>query len=309
MSLAVGTRVAETGALRESTWRFLHYLSSYRGSPGGTLKAYRADLRRFTAFLGQSFPEVHTPQQVSRQMVMRFGLSLSGLAPRTVRRKMACVCSFFRYLVDLDEIERNPAVRIPLPKVPETLPRHLNIETVRAALAATRTPREHCLVVLLATTGIRRAEAAAIRVPDLDLPHRQLLVHGKGLKERLLPLLPEAVSAIRSYLAGRETGPLFLTQDGRAIKGYLVGMILDRVVARAGLTGQKITPHALRHTLATELVRDGTDIRTVQELLGHSDLKTTARYLHSDTRTKQAAVASVSAALFPRPGATAAPNY
>jgi site-specific recombinase XerD len=140
---------------------------------------------------------------------------------------------------------------------------------------------------------MRRSEAVGITLEDIDLENGQLLVHGKGSKERTVPLTQEATEAIRHYLRCRKKTNcqrLFVSQTGDAIQGRIVNRILNRVVAKAGLKGRGITPHTLRHTFATHLIRNGTDIRTVQELLGHSDIQTTARYLHSDTRTKQTAV-------------------
>lgn len=304
MSLNV-EQLTEAG-LGDAAWRFLRYLASYRRAAATTLTAYRADLRRFRCFLAQSFPEVQTPQDVTRGVVLQYGLSLSQMAPRSVRRKLACLTSFFGYLLDLGEIERNPVARIPLPKIPKTLQRELKPETVRAILAVAGTPRERCLVVLLATTGIRAGELAAIQVEDLDLPNKQLLVRGKGQKERQVPLIPEAVTAVRKYQGDRQSGHLLLTEAGYPSRHNLPGVILGRLVKRACLQGRGITPHSFRHGFATHLVRAGVDVRTIAELLGHADVKTTMLYLHSDTRTKEAAVASLSSVLTPRPGATAA---
>ena len=111
-----------------------------------------------------------------------------------------------------------------------------------------------------------------------------------------MPLTQEAMGAIRHYLKHRmktNCQRLFVSQTGESIQGRIVNRILTRVVKKAGLEGRGITPHTLRHTFATHLIRNGTDIRTVQELLGHSDIQTTARYLHSDTRTKQTAVSKL----------------
>ena len=126
------------------------------------------------------------------------------------------------------------------------------------------------------------------------------LVRGKGAKQRVVPLTPVVVEAIREYLPCRpqtESNHLFVSRvGGLPIHGRVAGRMLDHVLERAGLDHEGITPHRLRHTFATHLIRAGVDIRTVQELLGHADLQTTARYLHSDTRTKQAAVGRLSEA-------------
>jgi site-specific recombinase XerD len=132
----------------------------------------------------------------------------------------------------------------------------------------------------------------AVKVEDVKLDDGLLLVRGKGAKQRMVPLMPQAAEAIRSYLAVRpesEQPYLFLSPQDRRLANDYLNRTLRRIVARAGLV-KRITPHMLRHTFATHLVRNGVDVRTVQELLGHADLETTANYLHSDTRAKETAV-------------------
>jgi site-specific recombinase XerD len=134
---------------------------------------------------------------------------------------------------------------------------------------------------------------AQISLEDLNLENRQLLVHGKGAKERVVPLAEPAIAAIEAYLPHRkrtQSHRLFVSQFGKPLSGRAICRMLQRTLAKAGLAGRGITPHKLRHTFATHLIRSGADIRTVQELLGHADIGTTARYLHSDVRTKLAAV-------------------
>jgi len=149
-------------------------------------------------------------------------------------------------------------------------------------------------LVLLLTTGIRRSEAVAITLDDLDLEKRQLLIRGKGDKERVVPLTDQAVEAIQAYLPHRtksQSRHLFVSAwKGHPIHGRCINRMLKLVIRKAGLEGKGITPHKLRHTFAAHLIRNNVDIRTVQKLLGHSELETTAKYLHSDTKTKQAAV-------------------
>ncbi|UCC68981.1 MAG: tyrosine-type recombinase/integrase, partial [Armatimonadota bacterium] len=123
----------------------------------------------------------------------------------------------------------------------------------------------------------------------------------KGGKERVVPLAEQAVEAIQAYLPHRtktQSRHLFVSAwKGHPIHGRCINRMLKIVIGKAGLEGQGITPHKLRHTFATHLIRNGVDVRTVQELLGHADLETTAKYLHSDTRTKQSAVGKLTALL------------
>jgi len=234
--------------------------------------------------------------------VIQYAVSLSHWSPVTVRSKLACLSSFFGFLQDMGYIQGNPARRLPLPKTEQLVPVTLSQEEARQLVAAAGRPWTRCLIVLLLTTGMRRSEAVSIALEDVDLENGQLLVHGKGSKERTVPLTQEAVAAIHHYLKHRKKTicqRLFVSQTEEPIQGRVVNRILNRVVARAELKGRGITPHTLRHTFATHLIPNGTDIRTVQELLGHSDIQTTARYLHSDTRTKQAAVGKLRGLLGP----------
>jgi len=274
---------------------FLAYLKGYRHYSPWTTRAYGIDLREFREFLLEQGGRVPAPAEITRPQVVAWGLALTGMKPLTIRRKYGCLSSFFSFLQDMGHCHSNPARRLPLPKVSRNLPAVLSAEQVQSLLAAAQTPDRRLLVLLLLSTGLRRSEAAAITLDQVDLEHRQLRVRGKGNKERMVPLTPQVVEAIQQYLAWR--GPtrsdhLFISQMwGQPISGARIHRIVRQLLERAGLSGQGITVHKLRHTFATHLVRNGVDVKTVQELLGHSDLGTTAKYLHSDGRTKQAAVA------------------
>jgi site-specific recombinase XerD len=291
----------------EAVPRFIDYISSYRSYSPATVGAYRRDLQLLREFLSGSNGQLPRPGEVTRQQVIQFAVSLSGMAPLSVRRKLACLSSFFGFLQDMGHIQGNPARRLPLPKTEQLVPVTLSQEEAQQLVAAADRPWTRCLVILLLTTGMRRSEAVAITLEDIDLENGQLLVHGKGSKERTVPLTQEATEAIRHYLKHRRKTNcqrLFVSQTGEPIQGRIVNRILNRVLEKARLTGRGITPHTLRHTFATHLIRNGTDIRTVQELLGHSDIQTTARYLHSDTRTKQTAVGKLTTLV----GATSLPQ-
>jgi site-specific recombinase XerD len=273
---------------------FLDYLTHYRGYSPSTVRAYQTDLRMFRSFLESRLGHVPTPAEVKREHIIQFGVSLREAAPLTLRRKYACLASLFGYLQDMGHAQGNPARRLPLPKVTQPVPVFLSEEMAQTLIAAADSPWTKAAVVLLLSTGIRRSEAVAITLYDLDLEERQLLIRGKGGKERVVPLTGQAVEAIRAYLPHRtktESRHLFVSAwKGHPLHGRCINRMLKIVIEKAGMEGQGITPHKLRHTFATHLIRTGADVRTVQELLGHADIQTTARYLHSDTRTKQAAV-------------------
>jgi site-specific recombinase XerD len=283
----------------ETVAAFLDYLESYRGYSPHTVKAYARDLRRFREFLAARHGRISRPGRVQPEMVVAFGLSLRGDAPLTVRRKLAALASFYAFLQDTGAATFNPARGLPLPNVAQDLPTCLNEEQARRLLGAAHTPWHRAMIALLLFAGLRRTEATAITLEDLDLDRGQLLVRGKGAKQRVVPLTPMVTRAIREYLPCRpetQSNHLFVSRIGaHGIHGRLVNKMLNQVLARAGLTEKGITPHKLRHTFATHLIRNGVDVCTVQELLGHADLSTTARYLHSDVRAKQAAVGKLTA--------------
>jgi site-specific recombinase XerD len=211
-----------------------------------------------------------------------------------VRRRYAVLSSFFNFLKDMGSVEANPARQLPLPKLKRPVPVFLSEEMSRKLVAAADRPWTEALIVLLLTTGVRKSEAAAITLDDLDLDGRLLLVRGKGDKERVVPLADEAVAALRGYLAHRvpsESRRLFVSaRGGHPVHNRTIARMVQTVIGKAGLTGKGISTHKFRHTFATQLIRRGVDVRTVQELLGHSSLQTTAKYLHSDMRTKALAV-------------------
>jgi site-specific recombinase XerD len=286
---------------------FLDYLSAYRGYSIHTVKAYARDLREFRRFLSQRYPGADHHDHVRREMMVQFALSLKGQAPLTVRRKLTAIASFYHYLQDTGHAVLNPARGLPLPKVAQCFPTCLTAEQAGVLLEAAHTPWHRAMIALLLFAGLRRSEAAAITLDDLDLENAQLLVRGKGAKQRVVPLTPLVVEAIHEYLPCRpqtESQHLFVSRvGGHPLHARVAGRMLQHVLQRAGLGEEHITPHRLRHTFATHLIRNGVDVRTVQELLGHADLQTTARYLHSDTRTKQAAVGKLTVAFTGEPSA------
>jgi len=270
--------------IEEAVEAFLDYLQRYRGRSPATVDSYCRDFRRFSAHCAHR--HIKRVGQVERGLLLDFATSIP-LGPRAIRRNLAAVASLCRWLTDIGALRESPATRLPLPALPKSIPRGVSPETVKALLGAARTSLERAVILLLATTGIRRAELTGIRLPDLDLENGQLLVRGKGARERVVPLLPETMAAIREFLVGRNganTDLLFTTMTAP----NTVNRVMRRLVRVAGVGN--VTPHQLRHTFATQLVRSGVDIRTIQELLGHANITMTVKYLHSDTRTKAAAV-------------------
>jgi len=272
--------------------QFLEYQRSYRSHSPLTVSTYRCDLNQFCRWLVGRLGDLPEPNAITRELVMQYAVTLSGRAAATVCRKITVLSVFFGFLMDLGELGTNPARRIPLPKPAGRIPNAISEDEARQLIGAAESPFERAMLLLMLTAGLRRSEVGAIRLEDVKLDHGLLLVRGKGAKQRMVPLMPQTAQAIRDYLAVRPEADqpcLFLSPQSQRLANDFLNRTLRRILARAGLA-KRITPHMLRHTFATHLVRNGVDVRTVQELLGHADLETTANYLHSDTRAKETAV-------------------
>ena len=131
---------------------------------------------------------VPSPGEIERETIVQFAAGLAGKAAWTVRRKIACLSSFYAYLMDMGHVHHNPAHRVPLPKVAQKVPVALDEDEARALAQAAPTPWLRCAITLLLSTGLRRSELVGITMPDLDLDNAQLIVHGKGAKQRVVPL-------------------------------------------------------------------------------------------------------------------------
>jgi site-specific recombinase XerD len=281
--------------LEEKIEQFLDYQRSYRSHSPLTVSTYRCDLSQFRRWLDGRLGHLPEPSAITRELVMQYAVTLSGRAAATVCRKITVLSVFFGFLMDLGELDTNPARRIPLPKPAGRIPSAISEDEAQQLISAAASPFERAMLLLMLTAGLRRSEVGAIRLEDVNLENQALLVRGKGAKQRMVPLMPQTAEAIRNYLAARPESQqpfLFLSPQGQRLANDYLNRSLRRILARTGLA-KRITPHMLRHTFATHLVRNGVDVRTVQELLGHSDLETTANYLHSDTRAKETAVALI----------------
>ncbi len=279
---------------------FLGYLSIECGLADNTRAAYASDLGAFEKYVRAA--TVAFPAGVTRRVVTEFleDSNRRGHATRTLRRRIASLRAFFRYLVLEGELAENPAADVLLPKTWMQLPRSLSTAELGRLLEATgsgsATPlRDRAIAELLYSAGLRVSEALSLEEGDLHFGEGFLRCRGKGSKERLAPMGGPARAAIERYL--REERPrlsrargsarqLFLSVRGRRLGRETLSRIMKRWAAAAGLSSA-VTPHTLRHTFATHLLAGGAGLREVQELLGHADIRTTEIYTHVDrTRLK-----------------------
>jgi tyrosine recombinase XerC len=286
-----------------SRWReqFLQSLQFERNYSPHTLRAYDTDLRQFERYWAEKGPGRRW--ELSRQAFRTyFGtLAREGLDSRSVARKMACLRSFFRFVVSRGGVDFNPLSALPLPKSSKKLPRHLSLETVLAALSlpdkSTATGvRDSAILELFYGTGIRLSELAELRLENVDLRQGQLRVLGKGGKERIVPMGKAAARALSDYLTVRSalaqmasgvSSHVFLGRRGRPLSRRTIQRIVRKYLSQVDDSGAWF-PHALRHSFATHLLDEGADLLAVKELLGHSSLSTTQIYTHVSTeRLKQ----------------------
>ncbi|HVR99601.1 MAG TPA: tyrosine recombinase XerC [Thermoanaerobaculia bacterium] len=287
--------------MRQLIHSFLEHIQGERNLSPNTLRAYEGDLLRFLQFLARDFlgcePEAVRPGDVDMLAVRSFLASLTreGLGKRSQARMLSAVRSLFRYACREGVLDANPARSVRTPKVPKTLPRHLRpgeVETLVEAPAAGDGPlalRDRTILELLYATGLRVSELVGLDWRSIDLPARVLRVMGKGGKERMVPFGRPAADALRAWLDvwegvrgaqdGGEEEPVFLNFKGGRLTDRSVRNIIDRWVEAAAVA-KGVHPHTLRHTFATHLLENGADLRSIQELLGHSSLSTTQKYTH-----------------------------
>ena len=276
--------------LKQSIHDFLKYLSEYRQASPLTIQAYGRDLTRLHEFLrAHRLPT--DPAEITTRHLEAFAISMSGLAPATIRRALNATSSFFAYLVRSGVRDDNPVAGVVKPQEKSRVPQVPSQDDCRRLVAATKGSRERAMLMLLVTGGLRRAELLDVRASDLAADFSTITVTGKGDKTRVIPLPHQTQAALADYLAQRvsESGFLFANAAGNRLGNTSFYRMFRRILERAGLAQEDITPHTLRHAYATTLLHSAVDVKTVQELLGHSDLSTTSRYLHTDADTKRRA--------------------
>ena len=290
---AVGTTQGFPVAV--ASW--LTYLADYRGHSPLTIKAYADELGRFGAWIATAVGRMCTIADMDRPLVLSYFSQCSGGA-YAKRRTVAVLRGFCGWLCWNGYIDRNPVVGIPVPRIPSPRPQALSEADMRGMmLVARRRPWQWAMLWLMAGCGLRRAEVCGLTTEDLDLRECTLRVYGKGRRYRVMPLSPPVWDAISAYLPHRrpQNGSIKLLLDERGVpvNRFRVYDAVKALAEQAGVDPARVSPHTFRRTFATLLNRQGTDIRTIQELLGHADISTTMRYIEVDANRKRKAVASL----------------
>lgn len=274
---------------------FLDYLQAECGLSLNTRKAYRRDLRQFFDFLspdGSACAEDMTAGRISDFMRHRKRLDMSVAS---ICRGLAAIRMFCRYLVLQRVLTDDVSAVVDSPKKWNRLPSVLNDTGARTLMDSPEAEldrfdlRDRAMLGMLYATGMRASEIAYISITDVNFNLGVVRVLGKGSKERIVPIAAEALDLIKTYLdqcRGALSGDgtqkkLFLSKSGQPLNREDVFRIVRKYAVRSGVRGN-VTPHTLRHSFATELLTHGADLRSVQEMLGHSDIATTQIYTHVD---------------------------
>jgi len=269
----------------------LDYARVEKGLASNSIASYRRDLLKFTTFLRhRSVALENATRDTIRDFLAELGKN--GLTARSRARYLVSVRGFFRFLLKDGRVRSDPAAEIDLPQIGHSLPRHLAEGEVDALLAqpdssAPAGLRDKAMLELLYATGLRVSELVNLRWEDFDPNLGVLRCLGKGSKERLIPVGKSALKAVEAYvrcgrpplLKNRATSFLFLNRRGGRLSRVGFWKILARYGRVAGIT-TPLTPHLVRHSFATHLLERGADLRSIQLLLGHSDISTTQIYTH-----------------------------
>lgn len=273
---------------------FLDFLSVEKGLSSNTVLSYSRDVQKLVQFFQK---EKKSWLKAGEEDLVRFihRQSRTGLSPRSLARAISSLKALYRFLVLDGLLQKNPAANLSSPKTWLSLPKFLTVKEVESLLRQpvpeeVRGIRDKAMLELLYATGLRASELVSLKIKDVNLEDGFLLCLGKGGKERLVPVGESAVMAVRRYVD--EARPkllkqpcefLFLTRRGGAFTRQGFWKLLKDYAQKAGLKS-KISPHILRHSFATHLLERGADLRSVQLMLGHSQITTTQVYTHVSRR-------------------------
>ncbi len=299
--LQVGHNWRMVNVMKETVNSFLQHLVVERGFSQNTLDAYSNDLNQFREFAAECLkvPEddAEAWRLVDLDLLNSYISELRdnrGYRDSTTARKVAAVRSFFGYLSANELISEDPTENLGSPRVGRTAPKFISEDEVKLLLSAasdTGTPegrRDASILELLYATGVRVSELVALNVQDIDFEEGYIRAWGKGSKERIVYLYPEALRNLRDYIGGARSDlvsnkkgetALYINNRGERLTRQWVWNVLKSAAKKSGVDSD-ITPHTLRHSFATHLLQNGASLRHVQELLGHSNISTTQVYTH-----------------------------
>lgn len=295
-----------TSRFDEAEKQFFHHLSSVKNASPHTLRNYRNDLKSFKIFLEKEKIELKHLDEIDKRLIRSFlaHLNLENASKRTLLRRLACLRSFFKYLKREKLVAHNPMEEIDSPKLDKAVPKSLSYEQVQRLFNQPDVDtylgfRDRCIMELLYSSGLRISELAGLNRRDLDKRNQVLRILGKGMKERVVPITESAAKWVHDYLnhpermvdgklhrAQVDKEAIFLNKWGKRITLRSLDRNFAKYLLASGLS-ENVTPHTIRHTIATHWLENGMDLKTIQVLLGHSSLVTTTIYTQVSTKLKR----------------------
>ena len=272
---------------------FFDFLRFERRYSRHTMLSYQTDLGQFASFLQAKY-ELTDAAEATHSLIRDWVVSLmeQDLDPRTVNRKIACLRSYYKFLLRAGRVASNPMLRVKAPKMAKKLPEFVPEEALNGLLNSFEFgddfagQRDQLVLEMLYGTGIRLSELIGIHPDDLSLAGGTVRVTGKGNKQRLVPLNPslrrvlERYHTARARAFGAAPGPLLLTDKGEPLYEKLVYRTVKKYLSQITTSAAQQHPHALRHAFATHLLGKGADLNAIKELLGHASLAATQVYTH-----------------------------
>ncbi|MFN2261253.1 MAG: tyrosine-type recombinase/integrase [Psychroflexus sp.] len=275
--------------------KFIEYLSHEKKYSKLTLKAYNSDLEQFQNFL-ESYFETTEIDAANYSMIRQWIVELvnAGLENKSINRKISSLKTYFKFLLKVKRIDENPLAKHQVLKTPKRQQNAFSIKEINHLNEIYNDEtfeglRDHLIIELLYTTGMRRQELIDLKLEDLDLSENQVRIHGKRSKQRLVPLLKSTKVLLSKYITEHSkiiddtVRSLILTNKGKMAYPNLIHRVVQKYFSQVS-TKQKQSPHLLRHTFANHLLEKGADITAIKELLGHSSLASTQVYTQNSLK-------------------------
>lgn len=272
---------------------FLEMKAAEEGVSQNTIEAYEKDMMQFFEFIGNDDVRKISSDDISN--FVQF-LSKKKYAPKTISRKLSTIREFFKFLFSEREIKENPSINISSPKLDKSLPKFLTISEMQEVIkfAQSRTELSHkrmaVMLELMYACGLRVSELVSLPESSINFDKKQILVRGKGSKERIIPVAGPAIKAVIEYLGYREK---FIKKGAKSpwmfpsltsVSGHITRDAffknIKKIAVLVGISPSRVSPHVLRHSFATHLLNNDADLRSVQKMLGHEDISTTEIYTH-----------------------------
>lgn len=296
--------------MERETNQFLAHIGAVRGLSAKTVEAYRHDLAKFDQFAVKEIGEGYSVGDIDQYTINAFMQFLADTGYKKSNsavsrgRKLATLKSFFKYLLNNGTIKADPASLVKMPKTQRKEPSYLTEQEYKRLLRVVKNnstkffkPRDTAIIMLMLGMGLRLSELVGLDVGDVNFEDGSIKVTRKGNQERTLPANDEVMISVQRYLKTRKgtlpKDPLFLSKQNRRIDSGSVWHLVKKYLKQARIEKDKLSPHTLRHTFATTLLKQGENILTIKELLSHRNLRTTERYLHINGEELKSAVSKM----------------